>query len=291
MIDPGLQGKVVLITGANNPHGIGAATARAFAAQGAAIALTYHRASAEGVVDPGEPGEAHYLAAQAGDASALVNEFRAAGGQAEAWAADLGDSDLIPALFDRVEAALGPVDVLVNNAANWEGDTLLPATADPANPLPELWTGRSPPISAALADRLFAVIGRGTALMMAEYARRQIARGAGWGRIINISTDGASGFPGEVSYGAAKHAMESYSRAAALEFAHHGITVNVVSLGPIQTGWISPALETAIIDSIPLGRLGRPEDVADVIVFLASEQARWLTGQLIYAGGGHLMPL
>lgn len=291
MIDPGLRGKVALITGANNPRGIGAATARALAVQGAAVALTYLRTPSEAASDPGEPGEAHYLAAQTMDASVLLEEIRVAGGRAEAWEADLSDPTVIPSLFDRAEAALGPVVVLVNNASNWEGDTLLPDTADPVNPLPELWTQRSIPITAGSADRLFAVIGRGVALMMAKYARRQIARGAGWGRIINISTDGAAAFPGEVSYGAAKHAMESYSRAAALEFARYGITVNVLSLGPTQTGWISPALESAILDSIPLGRLGQPEDAADVIVYLASEQARWLTGQLIYAGGGHLMPL
>jgi 3-oxoacyl-[acyl-carrier protein] reductase len=65
----------------------------------------------------------------------------------------------------------------------------------------------------------------------------------------------------------------------------------VVSLGPIQTGWISPELEEKVVPTIPLGRLGSPEDVADVIVFLSSEQARWLTGQLLYVGGGHAMPL
>jgi 3-oxoacyl-[acyl-carrier protein] reductase len=127
--------------------------------------------------------------------------------------------------------------------------------------------------------------------MMAEYARRFVKRGAGWGRIINVSTDGASGFGTEVSYGASKHALESYSRAAAKELGKYGITVNVVSLGAIQTGWITPDLETKISSETPLGRIGEPEDAADVILFLASEQARWLTGQMLYVGGGHQMPL
>jgi 3-oxoacyl-[acyl-carrier protein] reductase len=127
--------------------------------------------------------------------------------------------------------------------------------------------------------------------MMAEYARRHIERGARWGRIINVSTDGASGFSSEVSYGASKHALESYSRAAAKELGRYGITVNVVSLGPIQTGWIAPELERTISAGTPLGRVGQPRDVSDVIVFLASEQARWITGQLIYVGGGWQMPL
>jgi 3-oxoacyl-[acyl-carrier protein] reductase len=124
---------------------------------------------------------------------------------------------------------------------------------------------------------------------MAEFARRHAARGASWGRIVNVSTDGAPGFRGEVSYGASKYALESYSRAAAKELGRFGITVNVVSLGPTQTGWIEPALEAAAAANTPLGRVGEPEDVADAIVLLASEQARWLTGQLLFVGGGHRM--
>ena len=126
---------------------------------------------------------------------------------------------------------------------------------------------------------------------MAGYTARFVARGAGWGRIVNVSTDGAACFPSEISYGASKHALESYSRSAAAELGPLGITVNTVSLGPVQTGYISPEFEARIVSDIPLRRLGRPEDVADAIVFLALEQARWITGQLTYVGGGHVMPL
>ena len=125
--------------------------------------------------------------------------------------------------------------------------------------------------------------------MMAEFARRHIERGARWGRIINVSTAGADRFPSEITYGASKFALESYSRSAAIELGKFGVTVNVVSLGPVQTGWITAELERAMLPTIPLGRIGSPEDVADVIVFLASDQARWLTGQRIYVGGGHGM--
>ncbi len=92
-----------------------------------------------------------------------------------------------------------------------------------------------------------------------------------------------------VSYAASKHAIESYSRSAAAELGRYGITVNVVAPGPIQTGYITPEQEAQIARSTPLGRAGIPEDVADVIVFLASAQAHWLTGQLLYAGGGWRM--
>jgi 3-oxoacyl-[acyl-carrier protein] reductase len=77
--------------------------------------------------------------------------------------------------------------------------------------------------------------------------------------------------------------------AAAHELGQFGITVNIVSPGPIQTDWISPDLEAALLPTIPLGRIGQPDDVADVIVFLASHQARWLTGQTLHVGGGHRM--
>jgi 3-oxoacyl-[acyl-carrier protein] reductase len=125
--------------------------------------------------------------------------------------------------------------------------------------------------------------------MIAEFARRHIARGARWGRIVNVSTAGAERFPSEISYGASKYALESYTRSAAMELGKFGINVNVVSPGPVQTGWITAELERAILPTIPLGRTGNPEDVADVIVFLASHQARWVTGQRIYVGGGHGM--
>lgn len=145
------------------------------------------------------------------------------------------------------------------------------------------------PLTAATHDAHFAVNSRGSALMMAEFARRHVGRGATWGRIINLSSDGAYGAPNEASYWASKAAIESYSRSAAIELGRFGITVNIVSPGPIQTGYISPELEAGVVGEIPLGRVGLPEDVADVIVFLASGQARWLTGQTLYVGGGHKM--
>ena len=295
MIDPKLREKVVLVTGAN--HGIGAATARRFAAQGAAVFLTYLRLppappgdGAAGRGEPNRPGRAFYRARQAQAADAVARAIREGGGRAAAWEADLADPATIPALFDRAEATVGPVDVLVNNAAHCAADTFLPPGALGAD---DRAAGGTPmlTITAESHDRHFAVNSRAVALLMAEYARRQVERGARWGRIVNVSTDGASAFPGEISYGASKHALESYSRAAAAELGRFGVTVNIVSLGPVQTGWISPELEARAVPDIPLGRIGQPDDVADVIVFLASEQARWITGQLLYVGGGHVMPL
>lgn len=296
MVDPGLKDKVVLITGGNNPRGIGAATARAFAAQGAAVFVHYFRQpipqfakSAEaGASDT--PGVAFYYAMQTRSANEVIQTIRDRGGRAEAWEADLAEPAVVGELFDRAERAFGAVDVLINNAALDEFDTFLPGKSpaqgdqNPATGLPmSTLTARS-------HDRHFAVNSRAVALLTAEFARRHIAVGRRWGRIVNVSTDGASGFPGEVSYWASKHALESYSRAAAAELGPYGITVNVVSPGPVQTGWISPELEEKAVPAIPLRRLGQPEDLADAIVFFASEQARWITGQMIYVGGGHRMP-
>lgn len=124
---------------------------------------------------------------------------------------------------------------------------------------------------------------------MSEYFKRYLARQATHGRVINLSTDAAHAHAANVSYAASKHAIESYSRSAAQEMGKYGITVNIVAPGPIQTGYIDPELEKQVVSGTPLGRVGLPEDVADVIVFLASEQAHWLTGQLLYVGGGWRM--
>ena len=293
MLDPGLTNKVALITGANNPCGIGAATAQAFATQGARVCLHYFRqnlltkeAKSEAT---NSPGLSFYNSQQMKSADEVLERLRKLGVRACASEADLSDPAVISTLFDKAETELGPVEILVNNAAYWEADTLLPSSADLENKLVELWTDRPRSVTAAGFDRLFAVNTRAPALLMTEFARRHIAREAQWGRIINVSTAGADRFPSEITYGASKFALESYTRSAAMELGKFGVTVNVVSLGPVQTGWITPELERAILPSIPLGRIGTPQDVADVIVFLASNQARWVTGQRLYVGGGHGM--
>jgi len=292
MIDPDLQNKVVLITGAN--HGIGAATAQTLALQGARIFITYLRLPPLGKQpEQGKEGEMHvpglalYNFMRSQTADEVIGQIRARGGMVEALEVDLTDGTSIPLLFDRAEAVLGPVDILVNNADFGLADTFLPPGQDEEAMTP---AGYAPTfLTAASHDAHFAVNSRAVALMMAEFTRRRIEQGKRWGRIINISTDGSSGFVGEVSYGASKFAMESYSRAAASELGRYGITVNIVSPGPIQTGYITQELEQRLNVEIPLGRVGQPEDVADVVTFLASAQARWVTGQLLFVGGGHRM--
>lgn len=288
MIDPQLEDRVVLVTGAN--HGIGEATARAFATQGAAVFMTYYHEpynySEEELARAEEAGVGSallHVARQQQPAEPLVREIVARGGRAVAHEADLGDPAEVPRLFDICERELGPVDVLVNNHTY-----CVPETFDPARVTEEGFGVRF--VTAEVIDAHFAINARAYALLMAEYVQRYLARGASRGRIVNVSTDAASAHVANVSYAASKHAIESYSRSAAAELGKYGITVNVVAPGPIQTGYITPEAETEIVAGTPLGRLGRPEDVADVIVFVASEQGRWLTGQLLMVGGGWRMP-
>ncbi|HVN03309.1 MAG TPA: SDR family oxidoreductase [Bryobacteraceae bacterium] len=270
-IDPGLRGRVALVTGAN--QGIGAAAARALAAQGAEVFLTYLRVERAGHGDPALPPA--YDAVRARTADAVVEAIRQGGGRAEAGEADLADPSVIPELFDRAEAAFGPVEILVNNAAYWHGDTFLPDRA-------ERFGWRLMAVSIQTCDAHFAVNSRAPALLIAEFARRHSARGTNWGRIISLTTAGAPGFPGEVSYGASKNAVESYTMAAAAELAPLGITANVLSPPPTDTGWISQEVAAQLAQATPPLRIAQPEEVAEVIVFLASQQARSITGQRIH---------
>jgi len=284
MRDLSLAGRVALVTGAN--HGIGAAAARALAAAGATIFLTSHRrpspfspAEREEALRSGAGGPVLYEAKKQQPPDVVAAEIISAGGRAACLEADLADRTAAPVLFDACESRLGPADILVNNHAHCEYDTFNPAIVTDEGFGMRL-------TDASIMNEHYAVNARGTALMMAEFAKRHIRRSAAWGRIINVSTDAADAHAGAVSYAASKHAMESYSRSAAHELAPYGITVNIVAPGPVQTGWLGPEDEAAIAKRTPLGRVGRPEDIAGVIAFLVSEEARWLTGQLVYAGGG-----
>jgi len=294
MIDTGLSGKAALITGAN--HGIGAATAVALAREGADVFLTYLRLfpgrekaeEHEEVESAGEPGREYYYRILGRDAEDVAAAIRAHGRRCETWEADLSRPDNVPRLLDRAESAFGKIDILVNNADHDQPDTFLPAEGVTPD---GLFGGEYPlaTLTAQSHDEHFAVNCRAVALLTAEFARRHIRRKADWGRIITISTDGASGHGWNVSYGASKWAAESYARAAAGELGPYGITVNVVSPGAVQTGWLPRAAVDSLAKSYPLRRIGVPEDIASAVIFFASRQADWITGQVLHVGGGHHM--
>ncbi len=297
------EGRVAVVTGVNSPLGIGAGIAIALAGAGISVFATYLAQPVEEYgIDPEEaaravePGEALYRernsVARRRCRQPDPGGWRPAGSRRreegiQTWEADLADPGVAGALFDRAEAAFGGVDVLVNNAAYSVRDSFLPVERlEGRNTTGEFGVST---LTAEGLDRHWQVNARAPALLMVEFARRHIARGAAWGRIVNVSSDGAPVFPDEVSYGATKYTLESLGKSAAAELGPYGITVNTVSLGPIQTGWIDPELAAEVERGTPLGRVGRPEDVADVVAFLCSEQARWITGQTIFVGGGHRM--
>jgi 3-oxoacyl-[acyl-carrier protein] reductase len=294
LINTNLKDKVVIVTGAN--HGIGAAIAKAFAKEGSKVFINYFRFSAEAygcVTDEEasnatEPSRAYYYKMQSQTADNVTKAIRDSGGICCSWEVDLSDVDNIPKLFDKAEHELGSVDILVNNAAYGKCDTFIPQSeAEKKGDFVGVF-----PISTITSDSHdshFAVNSRAMALMIEEYAKRYIDRKAKWGRIINISSDGAFAHPCAVSYGASKYAIESYTRAAAIELGSYGITVNVISPGAVQTGWITSEIQEQIEKTYPLRRMGRPEDIANAIIFFASEQADWITGQVLYVGGGNRM--
>ncbi len=288
MIDPKLRGKVALITGAN--HGIGEATAFALGNQGVKVFASFFRPPCQysevelkRAEETGVGGDIFYRAMQQKPIAHLVNRFEEAGMTISVLEADLTDETNISKLFDVCEKELGPVDILINNHTHCVLETFDPEQTSTDGSGIFLST-------AANIDAHFVVNSRAYALMMQAYLKQYLRNGLNWGRIVNTSTDAAHCHPLNVSYAASKYAIESYSHSAACEMGKYSITVNVIAPGPIQTGYILPEDEKALAKSTPLGRVGRPEDVADVTVFLCSEQARWLTGQLLYVGGGHRIP-
>ncbi len=285
MIDPKIDGKVALVTGAN--HGIGAATARSLAGQGAKVFIAYYRPpvpfSDEEIsraLKEKKPGLPFYYGMWQRKGESVAREIQESGGVAVAHESDLGEPENVNELFARCEASLGPVEILVINHTHYSPDTFDPGLASGE---------RNEPILADvdIIDRHYAVNARATALLIRAFTERHIARLADWGRIITLTTVAAHG--ASISYAASKRALVSYSLSAAVELGRYGITVNVVCPGANQTGYITAKNEKWIVEKTPLGRLGSPEDAADVITFLASEQGGWLTGNLIYSAGGFLM--
>ena len=257
-----------IVTGAN--HGIGAATAEALARQGCAVLCTYLR-----VADPEDPGIPQaFRDNRAGDAAAVVARIEDSGGAAAAVEADLSDPATPARLFDTAEERFGAVDVLVNNATSWLADTFGAAGTDRA--------GRTlQPVTAATWTQQFGVDAMGAALMIAEFARRHIARQAIWGRIIGLTSGGDLGFPEEVSYGAAKAAQTSYTMSAAAELAPFGVTANMVHPPVTDTGWVTDAVRDVVAASGSLFHVASPAEVADVIAFLVSDAAALITGNVI----------
>jgi 3-oxoacyl-[acyl-carrier protein] reductase len=206
---------------------------------------------------------------QADAAHDVVDTILRSGSQAVAIQADVSRREDVDSLFRQVSDALGPVAVLVNNAGITR-DTLLLRLSD------DDW------------DTVLDTNLRG-AFMCTKAAARAMLK-ARWGRVINMSSIvGITGNPGQANYAAAKAGMIGFTRAVAREFANRNITVNAVAPGYIATDITEglPAdLKVKILESIPAGRFGAPEDVAEVVAFLASDASRYITGQVLNVDGG-----
>jgi 3-oxoacyl-[acyl-carrier protein] reductase len=245
-----LHGKVALVTGAS--RGIGRAIAMALAESGATVIVNYK--------------------SNAAAADEVVQAIGAAGGTAQAMQADVSDPAQIEQLFKQIVAEHGRLDILVNNAGITR-DTLLLRM-------------KEEDFDAVLDTNLRGVF------LCTKAALRPMTKARG-GRIINItSVVGLMGNAGQSNYAAAKAGLLGFTKSVAREMASRNITVNAVAPGYIETeltDTLGEQVRAAILENVPLGRLGQPQDVANVVCFLASDAAAYITGQTITVDGGMVM--
>ena len=243
-----LKGKVALVTGASK--GIGAAIARELAAKGAAVAVNYSGSKAE--------------------AEKVVAEINKAGGKAVAVQANLADPDAIGPLIDKTVKALGPIDVLVNNAGIYE-------------------FGPVENITPQHFHKQFNVNVLGLLLTTQAAVAHFNPKG---GSIINIGSVAADGVPGGSVYSGTKGAVNSITIALSKELGPKQIRVNALNPGMVETegthaaGFIGSDFHQKAVQDTPLGRIGQPDDIATIATFLASDESTWVSGQTIQASGG-----
>jgi 3-oxoacyl-[acyl-carrier protein] reductase len=248
-----LHGKVALVTGAS--RGIGRAIAERLGSEGASVVINYY-ANRQGADERARAAEVVQAVEKSGGAAVLAD-------------ADVANADQLRGLFDLAEKHFGGLDILVTNAATWRFASIADATVDDF-------------------DVVFSTNARATFIAMHEAAHR--LRDAG--RVVAISAGLAlMPRPGTAIYGASKAAINHLVRVLAHELGPRQITVNAVLPGAVNTDAIreqrdNESFVAGEIAQTPLRRIGQPDDIADVVAFLVSDDARWVTGQSIGAGGG-----
>ncbi len=245
-----LEGKTALVTGGNT--GIGRAIALAYAAEGADVAIAWIDREAE--------------------ADSLVKEITALGRRAVALRCDVSKEADVAAMFKGIDAAFGHLDILVSNAGIQRPQAITDMSVDD-------W------------DHMMSVHLRGAFLVSREAAKRMIPAGRGW-MIFTCSQLGYIGRERYTAYSAAKAGLIVFMRSLAKEMAPQGILVNGVAPGMVDTGFdpLSEDVKRAHAQSLPLKRLGTPDDMTPGYVFLATDEARYYCGQLLHPNGGEIMP-
>ncbi|WP_203287378.1 SDR family oxidoreductase [Metabacillus sp. cB07] len=250
--------KMAIVTGASRQSGIGAAICLELAEAGIDIFFTYYRP-----YDSEQP-----WGSLEEDIEKLEESIFQKGVRCASMELDLTDAASFSMLFDEAERTLGEAAILINNAAYSvfsDAETL----------------------TSAILDRHYLLNVRAPIMLSTEFARR-FTRGRG-GRVITLTSGQSLGpMPGELAYAATKACIPDMTKTLAAEIGHKGITVNAVNPGPTDTGWMTDEIKASLLLKFPAGRIGKPQDAARLIAFLASEQSEWVTGQTIHSEGGFI---
>jgi 3-oxoacyl-[acyl-carrier protein] reductase len=253
-----LINKIAIVTGASRAKGIGTEICRELAREGADIFFT-HWSKYDRLMDYFNEDDFKW-------SKHLMEEIRSLGVRCESMELDLSQSDAPRKLLDEVQNKLGSPSILVNNATHSVDVDFRSIDAD-------------------MLDAHYNVNIRGTCLLTVEFAR--LIEGKHGGRIINmVSGQDKSPEPGNLAYVATKGAVSTFTKSVAIELAPLKITVNAVDPGPTNTGWMNSELKEELLPKFPMGRLGEPRDAAKLVIFLASEESEWITGQIIHSDGG-----
>ncbi|MCM3544377.1 SDR family oxidoreductase [Priestia megaterium] len=253
-----LINKIAIVTGASRAKGIGTEICRELAREGADIFFT-HWSKYDRLMDYCNEDDFKW-------SKRLMEEIRSLGVRCESMELDLSQPNAPRKLLDEVQNKLGSPSILVNNATHSVDVDFRSIDAD-------------------MLDNHYNVNVRGTCLLTVEFAR--LIEGKHGGRIINmVSGQDKSPEPGNLAYVATKGAVSTFTKSVAIELAPLEITVNAVDPGPTNTGWMSSELKKELLPKFPMGRLGEPRDASKLVIFLASEESEWITGQIIHSDGG-----